>query len=76
MRLKPTPYDANTIACTASEVVYGSSPNQIGGRTARIAAVTAIGRSAQVILRDAIPTRPPSLPVASTVTARAGRGGE
>ena len=47
IRLKPTPYEANTSACTASDVVYGESPNQTDGRTARIAAVTTIGRSAQ-----------------------------
>ena len=49
IRLKPTPYEANTSACTASDVVYGESPNQTDGSTARIAAVTTIGRSAQPI---------------------------
>ena len=28
IRLKPTPYDAKTSAFTASDVVYGESPNQ------------------------------------------------
>ena len=50
MRLKPTPYEANTSAWTASDVVYGESPNQMGGRTARTAAVTTIGRNAHPIL--------------------------
>ena len=44
IRLKPTPYEANTSACTASDVVYGESPNQTGGRTTRIAAATTIGQ--------------------------------
>ena len=46
IRLKPTPYAANTSAWTASDVVYGESPNQIDGRIARMAAVTAIGKRA------------------------------
>ncbi len=50
MRLKPTPYAAKTSAWTASDVVYGESPNQIDGRSARIAAVPTIGRSAQPTL--------------------------
>ena len=56
MRLKPTPYDAKTIACTASDVVNGESPNQTDGRIASTAAVTTIGSSAQPTLREKRPT--------------------
>ena len=52
IRLNPTPYAANTSACTANEVVKGESPNQTNGRTARITAVATIGRSAQPTLPD------------------------
>jgi hypothetical protein len=50
IRLKPIPYEANTSAFTASEVVKGESPNQTDGRTARIADTATIGRSAQPTL--------------------------
>ena len=58
IRLKPTPYDANTIACTASDVVNGESPNQTDGRIASTAAVTTIGSTAQPTLREKRRPRP------------------
>ena len=73
IRLKPTPYDANTSACTASEVVYGESPNQIDGRTARIAAVTTIGRSAQPTLPERARRLGRLFVVVISVTVRAAR---
>ncbi len=70
MRLKPTPYEANTSACTASDVVYGESPNQTGGRIARIAAVTTIGRSAQPTLPDTTAPRRARLSVFAVLRHR------
>ena len=67
--------EAKTSACTASDVVYGESPNQTDGRSARIAAVTTMGRSAHP---DRLPRGPRpgrgSLVVRSP-TARGAGGG-